>query len=152
MSDVLGTGALDNERQPSFLQTKEPTYGTQYSEETGREIDHEVRLIRFHGVLALHAALRSQIVPGEPDQAPNTPDEHGDAPYASTQARMSWAQLLKRIFAIDMAACPQCGGPLTILAAIEDPTVIAKILAHLGLPTRAPPKTPARLDGLLQTA
>ncbi len=50
------------------------------------------------------------------------------------QARMSWAQLLKRVFAIDMAACPQCGGPLTILAPIENPTVIAKILAHLGLP------------------
>ncbi len=43
MSDVLGTVALDNERQPSFLQTKEPSYGTQYSEETAREIDQEVR-------------------------------------------------------------------------------------------------------------
>ena len=32
MSDVLGTVALDNERQPSFLQTKEPSFGTQYSE------------------------------------------------------------------------------------------------------------------------
>ncbi len=37
-----------------------------------------------------------------------------------------------------MAHCPQCGGPLTLIAAIEDPTVIVKILAHLGLPTRAP--------------
>ncbi|MDA0739975.1 MAG: ATP-dependent zinc metalloprotease FtsH [Nitrospirae bacterium] len=43
MSDVLGTVALDNERQASFLQTKEPSYGTQYSEETAREIDQEVR-------------------------------------------------------------------------------------------------------------
>jgi cell division protease FtsH len=43
MSDLLGTVALDNERQPSFLQTKEPSYGTQYSEETAREIDQEVR-------------------------------------------------------------------------------------------------------------
>ncbi len=109
-------------------------------------------LIRFHGVLAPNAALRPQIVPGESDQAPNTPDEHSDAPYASTQARMSWAQLLKRVFAIDMAACPQGGGPLTILAAIENPTVIAKILAHLGLPTRAPPRLPARLDEFFQTA
>lgn len=36
--------------------------------------------------------------------------------------------------------------PLTFLAAIEDPTVIAKIFAYLGLPTRASPKIPARLD------
>ncbi len=56
------------------------------------------------------------------------------------------------MFAIDMASCPHCGGPLTILAAIEDPAVIAKILAHLGLPTRAPPRAPARLDGFMQTA
>ncbi len=56
------------------------------------------------------------------------------------------------MFAIDITTCPQCGGPLTILTAIEDPAVIAKILAHLGLPTRAPPRAPARLDAFLQTA
>jgi hypothetical protein len=32
---------------------------------------------------------------------------------------MSWAQLLKRVFEIDMATCPQYGGPLTLIAAIE---------------------------------
>ncbi len=37
-----------------------------------------------------------------------------------------------------MAHCPQCGGPLTLIAAIEDPAVIAKIPTHLGLPTRDP--------------
>ena len=31
-----------------------------------------------------------------------------------------------------------CGGALKIIAAIEDPPVIIKILSHLGLPTRAP--------------
>jgi len=111
-----------------------------------------LHLIRFHAVLAPHVALRSQIVPGKPDQAPKTPDEHGDAPYASTQARMSWAQLLKRVFAIDMAGCLQCGGPLTLIAAIEDLAVIVKILAHLGFPTRAPPWSPARIDECFLTA
>jgi hypothetical protein len=33
---------------------------------------------------------------------------------------------------------------LKIIAAIEDPPVIVKILAHLGLPTRAPPRSPAQ--------
>ena len=65
---------------------------------------------------------------------------------------MSWARLLKRVFDIDMEHCPNCGGTLTILAAILDPTVIAKILAHLGLPIRAPPRAPARRFALLQTA
>jgi hypothetical protein len=53
---------------------------------------------------------------------------------------MSWAKLLKRVFVIDLTTCPQCSGALTLIAAIEDPAVIVKILAHLGLPTRAPPK------------
>ena len=41
--------------------------------------------------------------------------------------------------------CPQCGGTLTILAAIEHPPVIAKILTHLGLPARAPPRQNRRI-------
>jgi hypothetical protein len=48
--------------------------------------------------------------------------------------------------------CPHCGGNLKIIAAIEEPGVIAKILAHLGLPTRAPPRSPARSFDLLETA
>ena len=103
-------------------------------------------------MLAPHAALRPQIVPGNPDQATDTADGDGDLSSASTRARMSWAQLLKRVFAIDITTCPQCGGTLTLLAAIEDPTVIIKILTHLGLPSRAPPRAPARLDAFMQTA
>jgi hypothetical protein len=37
-----------------------------------------LHLIRFHGVLAPNAALRSQIVPGVSDQEPNTADGDGD--------------------------------------------------------------------------
>jgi len=51
-----------------------------------------------------------------------------------------------------MTTCPQCGGTLTLLAAIEEPAVISKILTHLGLPTRAPPRAPARIDAFMQTA
>jgi len=111
-----------------------------------------LHLIRFHGVLAPNAALHSQIVPGEADPAMDPTDGDGDRSSTSPRARMSWAQLFKRVFAIDLTTCPQCGGPLTIIAAIEDPPVIAKILTHLGLPTRAPPKAQARLDAFLQTA
>jgi len=111
-----------------------------------------LHLIRFHGVLPPNAALRPQIVPGESDRATAPSNETNDSPRASTRARMSWAQLLKRVFAIDMAACPQCAGPLTLIAAIEDPAEIVKILAHLGLPTRAPPRASARIDKFFQTA
>jgi hypothetical protein len=65
---------------------------------------------------------------------------------------MSWARLLKRVFAIDIETCPHCGGTLTIITAILDPTVIARILTHLGLPARAPPQLPARCFDRLATA
>jgi len=47
--------------------------------------------------------------------------------------------------------CPNCGGDLKIIVAIEDPPVIVTILTHLGLPTRAPPRVPAQRFDLFQT-
>ena len=64
---------------------------------------------------------------------------------------MSWARLLKRVFDIDIDHCLNCGGSLKIIAAIEDPPVIVRILTHLGLPTRAPPRVLAQRVDLFQT-
>jgi hypothetical protein len=44
---------------------------------------------------------------------------------------MTWAQRLSRVFAIDIETCPDCGGKLRVIACIEDPPLIAKILAHV---------------------
>lgn len=98
-----------------------------------------LHLIRFHGVLAPNAKLRAAVIPQpvQKDSVPAHEDTHGQA------ARMSWARLLKRVFDIDVDRCT-CGGQLKIIAAIEDPVVIVRILAHLGLPARAPPRTPTR--------
>jgi len=38
---------------------------------------------------------------------------------------------LKRVFNIDIETCSECGGDVRIIASIEDPVVIQKILAHL---------------------
>ena len=63
---------------------------------------------------------------------------------------MSWARLLKRVFDIDIERCPQCGGNLKIVAAIEEPAVIERILTHLGLCAQPPPRAPARRFDLFQ--
>jgi hypothetical protein len=59
---------------------------------------------------------------------------------------MSWAQRLKRVFAIDIETCPDCGGQLRVIACVEEPALIAKILGHVqardaavGTDARAPP-------------
>jgi Putative transposase len=80
-----------------------------------------LHLIRFHGVLAPHAKLRPQITPDAPLNANNASKGHSDAPQPSAPNRLSWAQLLKRVFEIDIQQCPHCGGSLRIIAAIVDP-------------------------------
>jgi hypothetical protein len=58
---------------------------------------------------------------------------------------MSWAKLRRRVSKIDMEHCPNRGGELrTIAAILEGGPVIDKILSHLGLQARAPPRAPAR--------
>ena len=64
---------------------------------------------------------------------------------------MSWARRLKRVFAIEIERCQRCGRRLAVIASIEEPALIERILAHLtqraeeerkGLPfaSRAPPQ------------
>ncbi len=58
--------------------------------------------------------------------------------------RLSWAKLLKRVFDLDLEQCPNCGGEPKIIAAILEQPVIEKILTHLALQARAPPRASAR--------
>jgi hypothetical protein len=44
---------------------------------------------------------------------------------------MSWARRLKRVFGVQIESCARCGGELKIIASIEEPQLIAKILSRL---------------------
>ena len=63
--------------------------------------------------------------------------------------RYSWAELLRRVFAIDVLTCPSCGSRRRLIALITDPPVLRKILRHLGLPAEppalAPPRSPPQM-------
>ena len=54
--------------------------------------------------------------------------------------RLSWATLMKRTWGLDVLTCVKCGGGMELIAVIEDQRVAEKILLHLGLPARAPPR------------
>jgi len=84
-----------------------------------------VNLTRFHGVFSPNSKLRKDVVPQHPVEEPENPKPKT---YS-----MTWAQRLKRVFAIEIEKCEKCGGPVRIIASIEDPDVIQKILKHLGL-------------------
>jgi hypothetical protein len=93
-----------------------------------------MHLTRYHGVFAPHSKLRAVVTPahrgtGGPKQ-PATAAESATPPTPRHVA-MSWARRLKRVFGIEIEDCGRCGGKLKIIASIEEPEVIAKILAHL---------------------
>jgi len=126
-------------------------------------------LVTYHGVLAPAAGYRHRVVPPPPlpdagypegcKHQPAAPKAKAEAakieprqsavPHAPSKrhvprARHSWAELMRRVFEIEVLICPHCGGPRKLLAAIFDRDAILKILAHLGLPTEPPPLAPAR--------
>lgn len=81
-----------------------------------------LNLTRFHGIFAPNSRHRHKIVPRRP---------RGKVDSDKPLAPMNWAQRLKRVFAIDIESCPECGGNVQVIACIEDPQLIAIILAHV---------------------
>jgi hypothetical protein len=101
-------------------------------------------LLLYHGVLAGHARDRAQVVA---TTATGHDGECGTssltAPAPVPRRHYAWADLLRRIFAIDVLACT-CGGRLRFIATIDDPVVVERILGHVGLPTVTPEPATAR--------
>jgi hypothetical protein len=92
------------------------------------------------------AAPRGTTAPAAPDPPVASPPWVGAAApspaVASTRdraregaspPRWRWADLLRRVFAIDALACPNCGGRMRVIATVDDPRVVRHILQHLGL-------------------
>ena len=109
-----------------------------------------VNLTRFHGVFAPNSKHRALVTSGKRGKGSKAKASDEPQTPAERRAAMTWAQRLKRVFNIDIETCHECGGTMKVIAFIEDPAVIRKILDHLkkkeeasdhdGLPeSRAPP-------------
>ncbi len=61
-----------------------------------------------------------------------------------TRHRINWAELLRRVFAIDVLRCGRCANTMRILAVINEGDASRAILEHLQLPTEPP--RPRSLD------
>jgi hypothetical protein len=106
-----------------------------------------INLVIYHGVLAPRSRWRppgsddpAVIAPPVPPPATSgpaaTPSAVRPAPSQSSSpptpnrppAAWAWADLMRRVFAIDVLTCAGCGGRLRLLATIEDPATITKFL------------------------
>ena len=109
---------------------------------------------------------RSSVMPyGAPDRRTMfTPDRiaiekldgtlvaEGRAPrdsFAGHQMNTPWDPLqrayfmMRRVFSLDVLACPRCGGRLGVIATVQDPAVVRTILAHRGRTKALDPSGPA---------
>ena len=98
------------------------------------------------GGLAPNAKWRKQVVNyGRPEVKEEQSEESGEDRAEDKSRYIEWSELMRRTFGLDVLACPNCGGRMKLIALIEKPSVIKKILMHLNLPTdlpraRPPPK------------
>jgi hypothetical protein len=90
-----------------------------------------MHLTRFHGVFAPHSRLRAAVTPAHRGVGSKAESADPDRPATPRHVAMTWAQRLKRVFGIEINTCTRCGGQLKVIASIEEPEVIAKILAHI---------------------
>jgi len=115
-----------------------------------------VHAVRYHGVFAPNAKVRRRVVPSiapgakasEPaaplaSHSDRAPPADGAPAVESAQPartyRLPWAELLRKVFALDVLACPECGGRLRVIAFIAQASVACRILKHLGLESQGPP-------------
>jgi hypothetical protein len=118
----------------------------------------KIGILKTDSVLSPASTIRSLIVPEDKTtiapvhsccpaevETPKT-DSVKTNGKRGIQPRNCWAQLMMRVFEVDVLSCPRCGGRMRVLCAINSQPAIQKILACLGLPTRAPPIAPAISD------
>jgi hypothetical protein len=147
---ILGPCASARHRiVPGTLERADPTVHTACTAHTGRDSGdpgrRPVDRPRAGDVRADPAALGTSAASGDTDLRVCVPGHRPPLPTEDRARlrRLAWADLLRRVFALDVLRCPGCGGRMRILAAIHPPEATRAILACLALPVRAPPIAPA---------
>jgi hypothetical protein len=117
-----------------------------------------MHLQTYHGVLAPGSTWRDDVVPmpvpvGEGARSKSC-SEREQGPGGSTRPRHRylWAELMRRVFGVDVLRCGVCHSLRRLIAVITQRHVIVKILAHVGLETDPPPVQPARAPPQLEFA
>ena len=106
-------------------------------------------LVRYHGILAPAARHRAAVVPFTAvDDTASCAEDADDAPTrrGPRSRNYTWAELMRRVFAVDVLECPACRGRMRVLAAIHSVSAIRAILECLGIPARPPPIAPPDPD------
>lgn len=67
------------------------------------------------------------------DDSVTAPDE-----IESRRRRLTWSQLIRKVYELDPLLCPYCGAQLEIVAFVIDWVSLRRLLTHLGFAPRQP--------------
>ena len=109
-----------------------------------------VNLTRYHGVLAPNHRWRADVTPSGRGRGKGRSGAQPERSAIERHAAMRWARRLRRVFDIDVESCVRCAKAVRVIASIEEPALIERILAHvrgkagsdtasLGPPSTGPP-------------
>jgi hypothetical protein len=105
-------------------------------------------MVRYFGVFVSNALGREKIVPqmieGQNSQAKKSPSKISKAKGKKKSKRMRWADLLKRVFGIDVETCRICKGKVKIAQALFPGELLTLTLKGLKLSTSPPKLAPAK--------
>ena len=92
--------------------------------------EHWVRYVGWYSNRARGERAKQACLPaGVPRPLPG----EGPATEFAARAKAAWARLIRKVYEADPLECPRCKGPMRVIALIEYPGVIQRILEHLGL-------------------
>jgi hypothetical protein len=102
-----------------------------------------INLVLYYGVLGARSAWRPRLAAPDRVSPEEVPGARDTSSARQPRKNWLWAELMQRSFGFDVLACPRCGR-LELIALIEAPRVIRRILNHLGVPAEVPAAGPAR--------
>ena len=115
-----------------------------------------LQLIRRYGLYASRTKGRWRDMPWVAERAPDgwkathqldgaaddlgyEPLSDGDEEITVDARKRAWARLLAKVYEVDPLVCPKCGAEMKVIAVIEDPDELKRILRHLIKIGRSPP-------------
>ncbi|MFP4705613.1 MAG: transposase [Spirochaetaceae bacterium] len=115
-----------------------------------------LQLIRRYGLYASRTKGRWEEMPWVAERAPEgwkTAHQHQaggedlgyeplsdeDEAVDDSARKRAWARLLAKVYEVDPFVCPKCGADMKVIAVIEDPEELGRILRHLVKIGRSPP-------------
>ena len=106
-----------------------------------------LHMIRYHGVFAPNSKWRKEVVSKTAvvSEDHNNANDEGACHHGHSRRLLGWAQLMHRLFEIDVLQCPKCKGRMQRIAFITERSVIRKMLRASSLPADSPVIAPARI-------